>query len=386
MFTLRQLVLTETTENHHLKNKKNRNTLHPVIVLYTNIFVSIRFSIVNNHMKSFVVLTFVLLSLFTFSQCPAGTIGVTGTGCGCISGCDLTSLGGPNCSPAVTGNCNAGNVPFLTTITVPDGCTYTVTAVMQNRSVACNASGADAGDGLKVDIPGGPKPLQTGTGNASISDSYTLVGPGTIEISGTANRADEIVTYSTTFSGATCVNCMSVLPVGLTLFDVLEEFNKVACVWQTETEQNNHYFTIEKSLDGIHFEHLGNLFGHKNSESVKHYKLYDSSPTYNQISYYRLSQTDLDGKRRILDTKSIFLEKEEQLEIYPNPSKGLVHISGNEKVLKSVELFDNTGRKIQYESSSYENKIEIMGLPNGHYNLKYYNGKLFQQKQFIVIQ
>lgn len=335
-------------------------------------------------MKSFIFFSFQLLSIFSYAQCPSGTLGVTGAGCGCISGCDLTSMGGPNCSPSVNGNCTSGQTSMSVTIVVPDGCTYTVTAIMQNRSTACSASGADSGDGIKVDIPSGPKPFQTGTGNASLSDSYTLTGPGTIEVSGTANRADEIITYTTTFSGATCVNCMSVLPVGATNFKVNQENKSVACSWTTESEHNNHYFTIEKSVDGVHFETVGHLPGLIQSTTQKQYKLYDNSPTFNAISYYRLSQTDLDGKNRILGIESIYLEQSESLNLFPNPSSGFINITGELEVIQTIEIMDNIGRNIPVNIPLESNSITLSGLSQGVYTIRYIQKNMPKTKQFIV--
>ena len=57
---------------------------------------------------------------------------------------------------------------------------------------------ADSGDKLKVDDVSGAKSFQTGSSNATLEDSYTLTGPGTIRVSGTANRADEVITYKIT--------------------------------------------------------------------------------------------------------------------------------------------------------------------------------------------
>jgi len=137
--------------------------------------------------------------------CMTGSIGVSGDGCGCLSGCDLTSFGGPDCGGGVTGNCDLGYLFMSQDINVPAGCEITVIAVMETRP-GCSASGADGScstcDRLKVDIPGGTKGFVTGGSNASISDSYTLTGPGTIRISGFANRADEIITYSVDANGS----------------------------------------------------------------------------------------------------------------------------------------------------------------------------------------
>ena len=258
-------------------------------------------------MKAIVLLscafTLLLSNNIVWSQCPSGAIGVSGAGCGCLSGCNLTAFGGPNCS-GTTGNCSAGQVSMSSDITVPSGCTITVTASMSNRGASCSASGADGGDQLKVDIPGGPKSFQTGASNATLSDSYTLVGPGTIRVSGTANRADEIITYSASSVG--CVNCAAGLPIELSAFQANPEDNMVACFWQTESERDNDYFTVERSSDALTFEVVGYMDGAGNSYAPLTYKLYDSSPLEG-LSYYRLRQTDFNGANTTSETLAQFI-------------------------------------------------------------------------------
>lgn len=325
---------------------------------------------------------------FTFhlsAQCPSGTLGVTGAGCGCLSGCNLTSLGGPNCSPSVSGDCTGGQKNMSVDIAVPNGCTYTVTATMRPRVGGCSSSGGDSGDKVKVDIFGGSKGFQTGSSNATLNDSYTLVGPGTITVSGTANRADEIITYTTTFSGAACVNCMSALPVELTAFRVSLENKAVACEWRTETELNNDFFTIERSLDGLHFEAIAYMSGAGNSTEPLHYKIYDYDPYLDVVSYYRLSQTDFNGITRIHTIQSIKPNRTNELTIYPNPSNGTIQITGDHKTLLTSRLFDTSGREIILnESSTESNQITVSSLPVGVYTLVYFDHENSVSERIVV--
>lgn len=84
-----------------------------------------------NWIKYFFITVTTLFYSYGFGQCPSGSIGVTGSGCGCLSGCNLSSFDGPNCSPSVGGNCDSGYTPMSLEIVVPDGCTYTVDAQME---------------------------------------------------------------------------------------------------------------------------------------------------------------------------------------------------------------------------------------------------------------
>ncbi len=320
------------------------------------------------------------------AQCPDGTLGVTGPGCGCLNGCNLTSLGGPNCSPSVTGDCTGGQRNMSEDIIVPAGCTYTVTATMRNRAGGCTSSGADGGDKLKVDISGGGKGFQTSSGNGTINDSYTLAGPGTITVSGSANRADEIITYSTTSSGATCVSCMSTLPVELVSFDVKSEGNTVTCSWSTQSEKNCDFFTVERSSDGIHFDVLGYLKSAGNTSNLLRYKLYDSDPFFSMTSYYRLSQTDFNGQTRYLEVKTVKAKQLNELQIFPNPSNGTIQINGSFEALQQSRLVDLSGRELFIDRTDLQENhvLTISDLPVGIYNLMYFDNEKMVSERIII--
>jgi hypothetical protein len=148
----------------------------------------------------------------------SGSMNVVGAGCGCLANCNLSAIQGVNCgSTGISGDCSSGMQSIYEEINIPNGCTYTIYAIVQNWT-ACSASGADAGDGLKVDLVGGSKSFKTGTNNAILTDNFTAAGPATVRISLNANRADEIATYRVVPS--TCASCSPIaLPVELLDFN-----------------------------------------------------------------------------------------------------------------------------------------------------------------------
>lgn len=316
-----------------------------------------------------------LLPFATWSQCPAGGIGISGGGC--ISGCNLTSLGGPNCSPPVTGNTTTQTV--TANIVVPAGCTYTVTAVMSNRP-GCTASGGDNGDGMKVDIAGGAKAFQTGTGNAALNDSYTLTGPGTIRVSCRADRQDEIVTYTTTSSGALCVGCMSSLPVELSEFTALKGADYVDLLWTTLSERDNDYFTIERSQDGVAFEAIGIMNGAGNSTSLRQYTNRDISPLEG-ISYYRIRQTDMDGAFTYSAIRAVTFS--ERIDLYPNPASETFVLRGKHLDDSEITLTNAIGQQVEARLLAEHDavSVDVSALPEGIYfvTIAFAAGKVTQK-------
>ncbi len=86
------------------------------------------------------------------------------------------------------------------------------------------------------------------------------------------------------------------LPILLTKFNGKNEgLNKNVLTWETSSEINNDFFTVEKSVDGINFEGVGIENGAGNSNCVNSYVLINSEYR-NEINYYRLKQTDFNGQ------------------------------------------------------------------------------------------
>jgi len=94
------------------------------------------------------------------------------------------------------------------------------------------------------------------------------------------------------------------LPIELILFtgEQHNEFNILR--WITATEHNNNYFTVERSFDAINFEEVGKVTAAGNSSYNLSYSLTDERP-FDGVTYYRLTQTDFDGKHETFKLISV---------------------------------------------------------------------------------
>jgi Secretion system C-terminal sorting domain len=156
--------------------------------------------------------------------------------------------------------------------------------------------------------------------------------------------------------------------------------------WETAAEINNGYFTVQRSKDGATWENIQKVVGSGTSNTVSSYTAYDPDP-YAGVSYYRLLQTDLDGKESYSLVVSINMGNVlSAITIYPNPATDNVTIifatveryevtllNSNGQMMKSPIL--NTGSslvlnvsnmtagiyfiRIRYENSTETRKIEI---------------------------
>ncbi|MCU0360619.1 MAG: hypothetical protein MUF75_07870 [Bacteroidia bacterium] len=137
----------------------------------------------------------------------------------------------------------------------------------------------------------------------------------------------------------------SPLPIELIRFGARAEFGNVWLDWATATEKNNAFFTIQRSRDGENWEALGEVKGAGNSRQIKEYSYVDTSPFYG-TSYYRLKQTDFDGRFSLTPIRSVTLEKykEPELHVYPNPTKSIIHIQSKTLKKEDVLFFDLLGK------------------------------------------
>jgi hypothetical protein len=86
----------------------------------------------------------------------------------------------------------------------------------------------------------------------------------------------------------------SPLPITLISFICMSEKGQNSILWKTETETNNDYFELQRSIDGINFEIIAKIKGAGNSMSEKNYSYIDYD-FKKAINYYRIKQVDYNG-------------------------------------------------------------------------------------------
>jgi hypothetical protein len=101
------------------------------------------------------------------------------------------------------------------------------------------------------------------------------------------------------------------LPISLSHFSVINYKDINIIRWETESEQNNDFFTIEHSSDGKNWRDIVYIPGAGNSSSSLSYE-YQHTAYPNEINYYRLRQTDYDGTTVVFNVTSIDNRKNKQ--------------------------------------------------------------------------
>jgi len=207
---------------------------------------------------------------------------------------------------------------------------------------------------------------------ASIGASGALSTGGGFTNRSTANQnviEDKNVaaagSYAATFTSAggnwiaqmaTFISTNSILPVDFIFFSGQCNNGLTVLHWSTASEINNDYFSIEQSADAVNWTALGKVNGAGNSAIVQNYS-YTVNATNNAASYYRICQTDFNGRStwsNIILTNGCAMATS-AVTLYPNPCNGAsvsIRTSLPSNEASTIQIFDDLGRIVSRSSLS----------------------------------
>jgi fibronectin-binding autotransporter adhesin len=219
--------------------------------------------------------------------------------------------------------------------------------------------------------------------NGGSSTAWTVMkDPGTgWTLNGTcaASTVGTVVrTGMSGFSNFGTAQSMTPLPIELISFTGknLGKVNQLD--WTTSSEINNDFFTLEHSAEGNTFNEIATVDGAGNSSQMIDYSALDNTP-FDGRTYYRLRQTDFDG--RVTYSPVIIIENhldEISLNnIHPNPTNNALNFDFYTPVKGKIHVvvFNSYGQLVfdEYREVT-EGKTEIAAqlemLSNGIYSMK----------------
>lgn len=195
------------------------------------------------------------------------------------------------------------------------------------------------------------------TSNTTVDRTYTVT---VTDNNGCTNTANVPVTIGCT------------LPIELSDFDLSCENDKIDLKWDIASQQNNDFFTVERSFDGINYDEIAKVDGHGNSSLMTSYNFMDKNDTKiatnNYPIYYRLSQTDFDGHKEIIALKTIQNCKTSGnvcVNTYPNPVdnyKVTVSTSGIKNKSFDFLLHDMLGKLVYSKTITPESDEYLLNV------------------------
>ncbi len=126
--------------------------------------------------------------------------------------------------------------------------------------------------------------------------------------------------------------------------------------WTTANEQQVSHFDVERSINGITFDKIGNAVAKNGRQND--YAFTDINPIEGK-NFYRIKRVDNDGKFTYSTIHLVdFVKKEKLISILNNPSANPIVKIESEKVV-SIALFDATGKLLQKRNT---NNLNILNL------------------------
>jgi hypothetical protein len=167
--------------------------------------------------------------------------------------------------------------------------------------------------------------------------------------------------------------------IGVILFLGLSVSLKATVVvdleWKTQSETNNDFFSIERSLDATSWETVASMKGNGTSTELHSY-LYTDKNAPEGLIYYRLIQTDFDGKSVVSKIISVNNSEKSNMPnviVFPNPSMSYICLKSNEDVFITGMFASNN--KLVYNYTIAYDTILIGELQAGVYYIQYQTAK-----------
>ena len=161
------------------------------------------------------------------------------------------------------------------------------------------------------------------------------------------------------------------LPIVLTSWNAEIVGESTSLEWTVESQINNDFYTIHRSLNVEEWEEVARIPGAGNSNTTMHYQIFDENPYVGQ-SYYKLMQTDYDGRSEEFSIIGVFWDKPIVLSINPNPVEEVLtlYLSETLRGVTHVNIFNTKGQRIY--SKGFIGNWKVIELDVSEYQKGYY--------------
>jgi len=175
-----------------------------------------------------------------------------------------------------------------------------------------------------------------------------------------------------------------VLPVTFANIAVRSQYNALQISFSTASETNNDYFTIERSADARSFDAIGEIKGAGNSSREISYTHTDEKPLKG-INYYRIKQTDYDGKFSYSEIRSLRFAGVGTISLTPRTTEGRLDIR-TELEDYTLAVYNTAGQEVKrFPAMSLNQSISIDELMSGIYFVRVSSGSEVETIRVVKI-
>ena len=161
---------------------------------------------------------------------------------------------------------------------------------------------------------------------------------------------------------------ITTLPIKLVSFNAGWSGSVIKLNWATATEENNEYFTIERSANANEWISIKTIKGAGNSASLLNYETVDASPLAG-VNYYRLRQTDIDGRSSYSDVVSVEAGSNAgKVSLFPVPNSGnTINLRGISNYNENELSLLSTSGAVLHRVNLSKSSVELPALKTGVY-------------------
>ena len=205
------------------------------------------------------------------------------------------------------------------------------------------------------------------SGTAFFSD---VTVPGNVTTGNVGFNAD-----FSTLSGGNYHTNAAVLPVALNKFEGKHLGTVLQLNWSTASEENNSHFDLQRSADGQNWFDLQRVEGQGFSSTLQQYEYLDQRPLPGS-NYYRLKQTDFDGRSSLSEVIHLVWEQGNRVSVFPNPVDDYLTIKTDGPTSRDqIWIYNSIGRLIdQFQLEDGFQEIDTRDWIPGMYFLQLQNG------------
>lgn len=179
------------------------------------------------------------------------------------------------------------------------------------------------------------------------------------------------------------------LPVNLLSFGGGQVENTNVVAWQTSEEINSDYFEVQRGSDGTSFETIERVKSAGNTQTSQTYQYTDREPLQG-YNYYRLKQTDFDGKSAYSKIIAVYYEQDGFYAFVQNPAKNYEIVVHTNASSPTIELYSMLGQRLPTTLQAAEKgvyRLRSSLFQNGKMyllRLQTADNKFFKQKILVV--
>ena len=194
----------------------------------------------------------------------------------------------------------------------------------------------------------------------------------------------------TGFSQFFLVEPSTALPLQLTEFEAKPSTNAIVLNWNTLAEYNNQGFDVERSTNGTEFAAIGTIAGQGRGSNPGNYtyQYVDDKVAAGITYYYRLRQTDIDGKVTYTAIRSARLAASRAFSIFPNPAKDKFRLVPAQALEAAIDLLNMQAQLVRSwpVQAIAQGGIELSaaGLPAGVYTLRIKAGIQVENVKLVI--